>query len=186
MRAGLLDELVSLLATENGGAVHALSALEAIATDDPDTELDNGHALETCKAGAVLPTVRLLASTNEQLQVGAAGLAAVLAENPECQTQLLKAGAVKSLINLGALRCSLSLTRQHPPQPATSSARRACSVVAGTYGNDGAKLRCVAALDLLALNNPAALEAISAAGGKQLLKGLQRFGGDMMRVSEFS
>ena len=115
VRAGLLNELVGLLATESGGAMHALSALEAIATDDPNTELDNGHALETCKAGAVPPTVRLLASTNEQLQVGAAGLAAVLAENPECQTQLLKAGAVKSLISLGA---SLSLQTPLPPRRA--------------------------------------------------------------------
>ena len=43
------------------------------------------------------------------------------------------------------------------------------------YGNDAAKLRSVAALDLLALNNPAALEAISQAGGQRLLQGARGF-----------
>jgi hypothetical protein len=134
VRAGILGELVNLLGGQGAGALHALNALAAIATDDPSTELDNGHALATCDAGAVPPTVRLLASTEEPLQVGAAGLAAVLAENPECQTKLLKAGAVKSLVALASL------------------------------GGDGAKLRSIAALDMLALNNPAALDAIAKAG----------------------
>ena len=141
VRAGLLPELVGLLSGAASGAVPALAALEAIATDDPNTDLDNGHALATCEAGAVPPTVKLLSSAEEQVQVGAAALAAVLAENPQCQTMLLKHG-VASLVALGA------------------------------YGNDGAKLRSVAALDLLALNNPQALEVIAAAGGLKLLKGL--------------
>ena len=151
MRAGLLPELVGLLTGPPSGAVPALAALEAIATDDPGTDLDNGHALATCEAGAVPPTVRLLSSPEEQVQVGAAGRAAVLAENPQCQTMLLKHGVVPPLVNLGA------------------------------YGNDGAKLRSVAALDLLALNNPQALEAIASAGGLKLLKGLQKYGGDMLK-----
>ena len=85
------------------------------------------------------------------LHVGAAALTAVLAENPQCQTQLLAAGAVAPLVQLG------------------------------TFGNDAAKLRSMAALDLLALNNPAAMGAIDAAGGKRLLKGLARHGGREMR-----
>jgi hypothetical protein len=156
VRAGLLEELVRLLlagpedSTEQG-KFYALAALEAIATDDPSTELDNGHALATCQAGAVPPVVRLLSSANPQVQVGAAGCVAVLAENPQCQTMLLKEGAVQPLLMLG------------------------------TYGSDAAKLKAVAALDLLALNNPAAHTAIVAAGGKRLLEGLQRFGGTEMK-----
>ena len=152
VRAGIVGELVKVLsgAKESStpqGMAHALAALEAIATDDPSTELDNGHALAACEAGVVPPTVRLLRSHEEALQVGAAALSAVLAENPHCQARLLAAGAVAPLVSLG------------------------------TFGNDAAKLRAVAALDLLALNNPAALEAITAAGGVNLLKGLARFGG---------
>ena len=156
VRAGVVGELVKVL--EGGpehattqGQVNALAALEAIATDDPSTELDNGHALATCEAGAVPPTVQLLKSADEHLHVGAAGLAAVLAENPQCQTLLLRAGAIEPLISLG------------------------------TYGNDAAKLRSVAALDLLALNNPPAVAAISKAGGAQLLKGLAKFGGSQLK-----
>ena len=156
VRAGVVSELVKVLkgAPEDStpqGQAHALAALEAIATDDPSTELDNGHALAACEAGAVPPTVQLLASPREMLHVGAAALAAVLAENPQCQTQLLKAGAVAPLVALG------------------------------TFGNDAAKLRSVAALDLLALNNPAALEAITGAGGLQLLRGLAKHGGRDLR-----
>ena len=158
VRAGILPELVSLLSTpfsqsEAGGmgALHALRALEAIATDDPSTELDNGHALATCEAGAVPPAVRLLSSLHEPIQVSAAALAAVLAENPQCQTELLQAGAVAPLVKLGS------------------------------FGGDGAKLRSLAALDLLAINNPAAIKAIAQAGGRRLIDGLQRHGGETLR-----
>lgn len=152
VRAGILGELVEILrgAPESAtmqGQVNALAALESIATDDPNTELDNGHALAACEAGTVPPTVQLLGSPEEALHVGAAALAAVLAENPQCQTLLLTAGAVAPLIGLG------------------------------TFGNDAAKLRSIAALDLLALNNPAAVTAIIAAGGERLLKGVARYGG---------
>lgn len=149
VRAGIVDELVKLLAggEKVPGVAATLAALEAIATDDPSTELDNGHALEVCKAGAVAPVVALLRSTDEALQVGAAGCVAVLAENPQCQTALLDDGAIEPL------------------------------VLIGTYGGDSAKLRAVSALDLLALNNPEALERIGAAGGVKLLDGLKRYGG---------
>lgn len=74
----------------------------------------------------------------------------MLAENPQCQTALLDEGAVEPLILLG------------------------------TYGHDAAKLKAIAALDLLALNNPMALERISEAGGAKLLRGLQKYGGSLM------
>ena len=158
VRAGILPELVALLKTPyststagGGGPLHALRALEAIATDDPNTELDNGHALATCEAGAVPPSVKLLSSLAEPIQVAAAGLAAVLAENPQCQTMLLKAGAVPPLVRLGS------------------------------FGGDGAKLRALAALDLLALNHPAALQAIANSGGRQLLEGVRRYGGETLK-----
>ena len=74
----------------------------------------------------------------------------MLAENPSCQTALLDEGAVEPLVLLG------------------------------TYGGDAAKLRAVAALDLLALNNPEALERIAAAGGVKLLNGLKKHGGALL------
>jgi hypothetical protein len=125
VRAGILDELVEILrgAPESAtmqGQVHALAALESIATDDPNTELDNGHALAACEAGTVPPTVQLLGSPEEALHVGAAALAAVLAENPQCQTLLLTAGAVAPLIGLGAL----PPPRRHRCVPPTSAALR--------------------------------------------------------------
>ena len=156
VKAGILEELVTLLEADAKGSTaegkfHALRALEAIATDDPSTELDNGHALAACRAGAVPPVVRLLSSDDQRLQVAAAGCAAVLAENPQCQTMLLARDATRPLLSLS------------------------------TYGSDAAKLRAVAALDLLALNNPAAHEAIAGAGGVKLLQGLQKFGGEQLR-----
>ncbi|KOO26351.1 hypothetical protein Ctob_012494 [Chrysochromulina tobinii] len=137
VKAGVIDQLVLLLA--------------AIATDDPSTELDNGHALAACNAGAVPPVVRHLVSGDQRLQVAAAACVAVLAENPVCQTLLLANGAVNPLITLSS------------------------------YGSDAAKLRAIAALDQLALNNPAAHEAIAQGGGLKLLKGVQRFGGETLR-----
>jgi len=156
VRAGIVRELVRLLSglpepSTPQAQLHALTALGEIATDDPTTELDNGHALAVCKAGAVPPAVQLLASHEEPLQVAAANCIAVLAENPQCQTELLAHGAITRLVSLG------------------------------TYANDAAKLRAVAALDILALNNPPALEAIAAAGGLKLLQGLRRFGGGILK-----
>ena len=156
VKAGVVDELVRLLEADEASATaqsrfHALNALQAIATDDPSTELDNGHALAACKAGAVRPVVHYLSSAESNLQVAAAACVAVLAENPECQTMLMKHGAVDPLLKLGS------------------------------FGGDAAKLRALAALDLLALNNPAAHAAIADRGGKQMLHGLKRFGGEQIR-----
>jgi hypothetical protein len=156
VRAGVLNELVKLLADGAESSTpeakfHALRALEAIATDDPSTELDNGHALATCEAGAVVPLMVQLHSADAKLQFAAAGCAAVLAENPQCQTMLLKHGAVKPLLALA------------------------------TYGSDAAKLKAIAALDVLALNNPAAHQALAQAGGLKMLQGVQRFGGAQLK-----
>ena len=154
VKSGVVDELSRLLKDAQstpGAQLHALSALEAIATDDPTTDMDNGHALAVCNTGVVPPIIALLSSTNEHLQVAAASCASVLAENPSCQTQLLKQGGVPPLVALGS------------------------------YGNDGARMHAVAALDLLVLNNPQANEAIAQAGGLRLLKGLQSYGAQGMR-----
>jgi len=162
VKAGVVDELVRLLDAPEEAATpqaryHALAAIEAIATDDPSTELDNGHALAACKkSGAVPPIVRYLMSTESNLQVAAAACVAVLAENPECQTLLLRNGAVDPLLTLSK------------------------------YGGDAAKLRAIAALDLLALNNPAAHDAISQGGGLKLLQGLNKFGGAQLREATAS
>ena len=158
VRAGILEELVRLLNGDEDSATskarfHALAALEAIATDDPTTELDNGHALATCNAGAVPPVVRLLSSNEVGIQVAAAGCAAVLAENPQCQTLLLKHGAVRPL---------LALSR---------------------FGGDAAKLKSLAALDLLSLNNPAAHDEIAKADGLKILQGVRKYSNDEMRAA---
>ena len=157
VHAGVVDELVKLLVGEPSPStprakLHALEALEAIATDDPSTDLDNGHALAVCsKTGAVAAIVPLLAADEESLQMRAASCAAVLAENPACQTKLLKQKVVAPLVELGK------------------------------YGGDGAKLQSIAALEMLALNNPAAVEAIAAAGGVELIQGLHRVGGPLLK-----
>lgn len=156
VRMGVVEELARLLAASPPSVtvraqLHALAALEAIATDDPSTDLDNGHALAVCSANAVGPLVAHLSSSDESVQLAAASCAAVLAENPACQTKLLTQGAVSPLVALG------------------------------TFGTDVARMHAVAALDLLALNNPAAHDVIAQAGGLKLLKGLKRFGGQHLR-----
>ncbi len=156
VRSGVVGELVRLLAGEPipstpQAKLHALAALASIATDDPSTELDNGHALEVCKVGAVAPIVRLLSSEEQEFQVGAAACAATLAENPACQTKLLKQGAVGPLVNIAR------------------------------YGGDGAKLAALHALEMLQLNNPQAQEDIVAAGGVELIRGMQRHGNGLLR-----
>ena len=139
VRSGVVEELSGLLSTKEstpGAKLHALAALEAIATDDPSTDLDNGHALAVCNAGVVPPLVALLSATEEALQVHAASCASVLAENPLCQSKLLQQGVVRPLVLLG------------------------------TYGNDLARMHSVAALDLLVLNNPQAQPARWEGGGR--------------------
>lgn len=47
INAGIVEELAKLLKEKSTvmAKIHALAALEAIATDDPTTDIDNGHAL---------------------------------------------------------------------------------------------------------------------------------------------
>jgi hypothetical protein len=58
-----------------------LALTQAIATDDPTTDLDNGHARKICEMGACPHIVRLLSSQQEWLQVSAARCVAILAED---------------------------------------------------------------------------------------------------------
>ena len=154
VRAGIIKQLAALL--KDPGAtptahLHALHALEAIATDDPTTDVDNGHAQAVCSTGVCPTVVGFLASADEALQVPAARCAAILAEDPQCQQMLVRARAVDALVFLG------------------------------TYGNDAAKMHAVAALDLLRLNNAAASKQIREGGGMQLLSGLKQYGLGGMR-----
>lgn len=81
----------------------------------------------------------------------AASCASILAECVPCQTALSAAKADEMLVRLA------------------------------TFGNDVAKLHALAALEQLALNNPRAQERIAQAGGLQLLRGLESFGGGDLR-----
>ena len=71
VKAGIVERLIALLADPAMSLPaqrHALVALEAIATDDPSTDLDNNHARYVCDAGAVQHVVRLLSSRDEFVQ----------------------------------------------------------------------------------------------------------------------
>jgi hypothetical protein len=160
VKAGVVERLIRLIDPAEGATPtaqkHALNALEAIATDDPTTDMDNGHARKVCELGACSHIVRLLSSQEEWLQVSAARCVAILAEDLRCQKELVKARAVDPLILLG------------------------------TYGNDVAKAYAVAALDLLRLSNAQAHRHIVDKGGMQMLEGLKQYGFGEMRgiVSE--
>ena len=155
VKAGTVQRLIQLIDPAGGATPtaqkHALNALEAIATDDPTTDVDNGHAQAVCSTGVCPTVVGFLASADEALQVPAARCAAILAEDPQCQQMLVRARAVDALVFLG------------------------------TYGNDAAKMHAVAALDLLRLNNAAASKQIREGGGMQLLSGLKQYGLGGMR-----
>jgi len=149
IKAGIVELLVALLSpTADATAAaqrNALAALEAIATDDPTTDLDNDHARYVCDAGAVQHVVRLLSSPQEQLQVQSAACAAILAESVPCQTALSAAKAEVPLVQLG------------------------------TFGNDVAKLHALAALEQMALNNPLARERIAKGGGLEIDRDTPRY-----------
>ena len=74
VKAGVIERLIKLLDPVSGSTPaaqnHALNALEAIATDDPTTDLDNGHAQRICSLGACPHVVRLLSSQQEWMQAG--------------------------------------------------------------------------------------------------------------------
>ena len=130
---------------------HALRALEAIATDDPATDLDNDHARVVCQAGTVPRVVRLLESSDEHLQLAATSCLAVLAESEACRGVLDAHTVVEPLVALA------------------------------TYGNDAVKMHAVAALDQISLNNRGVKQKIVGSGGLELLQGLRKYGGMHMR-----
>lgn len=148
----IVEAVVTLLADSPLESMRALAlqALQALATDDPSTDSDNDLALAICAAGAVPHAIRSLRSVLELEQAAAASTLAALAENAQCSTMLMGAGAAAPLVKLA------------------------------TYGGDAARRHSLAALELLALD-PYAQEAITAAGGRELLVGLQAYGARNVR-----
>lgn len=80
--------------------VLALQALEAIAIDEPTTDVDNDHALAICATGVVQHIVRLLSSSDAALHTRAAAAAAALVENAYAARMFLGAGVVSPLLVL--------------------------------------------------------------------------------------
>jgi len=145
---GIVDVLVDLIAqpsTTERTRQWALAALAAIATDDPQTDTDNEHAAAVCAAGAVPHIVRDLSSPNRDVVLSAAGCCAALAEEPQCQLELLHSGAAAVLVALS------------------------------TYGaSDGVRQTALAALHQLAVN-PNGRKAIIFAGGSELMRQLSKY-----------
>ena len=143
VRMGVVEELARLLAASPPSVtvraqLHALAALEAIATDDPSTDLDNGHALAVCSANAVGPLVAHLSSSDESVQLAAASCAAVLAENPACQTKLLTQGAVSPLVALGTFGTDVARMHAEAISPPLPYLGGACVVVCASTGDKSA------------------------------------------------
>lgn len=111
-----------------------LQTLEAIATDDPTTDLDNGHALAICATGIVPRLVALLGSPSAEIGQGAASAVAALVENPQCAKMILGGGAVRALVKLAK------------------------------YGSDTAQAHALAALQILALDRDAREAIMHAGG----------------------
>ena len=88
-----------------------LQAIEAIAIDDPSTDVDNDHALAICATGIVPDLVRLLSSPLPLVHTHAASATAALAENKHAARMLVGAGVVVPLIVLG--RHGGDLARRH-------------------------------------------------------------------------
>jgi len=157
VEAGMIPHLVKLLeATSTAAKAHALGALALIATDDPTTDSDNGNGLAVCVAGGAQGVAQLLAHADEHVQVGAADCAAILAEIPQCQSMLTQHGAEEKLVLLAS------------------------------FGNDLARARAIAALELLSLNNPAIRDSINAVGGQKVLDGIFKYGNEAMRSAAAS
>lgn len=78
----------------------ALQALEAIAIDDPSTDVDNDHALVICAANVIPTILRLLSSPEIALHTRAAAATAALVENAHAARMFLGGGAVAPLLEL--------------------------------------------------------------------------------------
>lgn len=151
---GALPALIAVLASPEPRRQYlAVSALHALALDDPTTDEDNFHQLEICQAGAVPPLVRLLESGDERMQASATGALSALAENPTCQALIASEGAVAPLVSLAS------------------------------YGSDLQKLGALNTLDVLTVNNPGVRGQLQEQGAPQLLQGLEKFGSPLLRDS---
>ena len=145
----------------------ALQALEAIATDDASTDVDNDHALAICATSVVPRIVRLLASpalqttAEERLQTRAAATTAALVENNQCARMFLGGGCVRPLLGLlGA---------------AAESAH-------GEVAGDEVVRHALHALRMLCIDRDAR-EVVVSANGKELLAQLARDGPDHARAA---
>lgn len=149
---GALPALVEVLAASEAQRQYlAASALHALALDDPTTDADNFHQLEICQAGAIEPLVKLLDSTDGQVQSAATGALSTLAENPTCQAMIASRGAVAPLLSMA------------------------------NYGTDMHKLGALSALDVLAVNNADVRQQLKQGGAGELLSGLQKMGSPLLR-----
>lgn len=105
-----LAELVKGSTSEADTAL-ALQALEAIALDDPTTDVDNDHALAICATSVVPSIIRLLSSPVDVIATRAAAATAALVENALASRMFLGAGAVTPLLTLA--RAGSDLARRH-------------------------------------------------------------------------
>lgn len=133
----------------------ALQSLEALATDDPTTDVDNDHALAICVTGVAAPIVRLLDSPTPLLHEHAAATAAAIAENKQCMRMLLAGGAVGPLLALTshgsdgarshALSCLRMMCVDRDGRDAVAAAAQRTTTLAGLKAFGPAGLRGVAA-----------------------------------------
>ena len=141
----------------------ALQALEAIATDDASTDVDNDHALAICATSVVPRIVRLLAggrlqtTAEERLQTRAAATTAALVENNQCARMFLGGGCVRPLLGL-------------------------LGAAAESAHGDEVVRHALHALRMLCIDRDAR-EVVVSANGKELLAQLARDGPDHARAA---
>ena len=102
-KGSIVEALARLLGDESADPetrALTLQAIEAIAIDDPSTDVDNDHTLALCAAGVVPHVVRLLASPAELVHSRAAAAAAALVENKHCAKMFVGSGAINPLVAL--------------------------------------------------------------------------------------
>jgi hypothetical protein len=99
---GSVVESIATLVDNHSEATRflALQALEAIAADDPTTDVDNDHALAICATGVVPKVVELLSGRSGALRERAAATTAALVENAHCAKMFLGSGCMRQLVEL--------------------------------------------------------------------------------------
>ena len=154
----VVEALCALLGAERRPSVDvetqalALQALEAIALDDPTTDVDNDHQLAIAATGVLPRVVELLGSPTARLPTRAAALTAALAENAQCAKMLLGAGCIAPL---------LAIAR---------------------HGGDAARRHALGALRVLSLDRDARERIVAAGGTDSLLRGLATRGPAELRA----